>query len=112
MQATLKKIRNQKSEIRNKLKIRNQKSEKGDGAVDEVSDIRASNFPQGRPYFVMELVRGVPITEFCDEGNLSTRERLTLLAPGCQAAPHAPQQRSHHPDITPGPVPPAAALPT
>ena len=42
--------------------------------------------PTGRPYFVMELVQGVPITEYCDECNLTTRERLELFVNVCQAA--------------------------
>src|SRR5262249_25515899 len=39
----------------------------------------------GRPYFVMELVKGVPITEFCDQHRLATRQRLELFATVCQA---------------------------
>ena len=43
----------------------------------------------GRPYFVMELVKGVPITEFCDQNHLSTRQRLELFLSVCQAVQHA-----------------------
>jgi eukaryotic-like serine/threonine-protein kinase len=43
----------------------------------------------GRPYFVMELVRGVKITEYCDQNSLSTEERLTLFIQVCQAVQHA-----------------------
>src|SRR5207244_1493745 len=43
----------------------------------------------GRPFFVMELVRGVPITDYCDTNNLSTRERLGLFVPICKAIQHA-----------------------
>src|SRR5262249_25152622 len=46
----------------------------------------------GRPYFVMELVKGVPITQFCDESRLAPRERLELLIPVCQAVQHAHQK--------------------
>src|SRR5437867_5505025 len=42
----------------------------------------------GRPYFVMELVHGVPITEFCDRNQLSPRERLELFVPVCRAVQH------------------------
>src|SRR5262245_22228078 len=41
--------------------------------------------PEGRPYFVMELVKGVPITQFCDERSLSVRKRLELFIPVCHA---------------------------
>src|SRR5262245_54646915 len=43
----------------------------------------------GRPYFVMELVRGVPITDFCDQNHLPIRERLELFVSVCQAVQHA-----------------------
>ncbi len=43
----------------------------------------------GRPYFVMELVRGIPITSYCDQANLSTRERLELFTKVCRAVQHA-----------------------
>src|SRR5258707_15322373 len=46
----------------------------------------------GRPYFVMELVRGVKITDYCDENNLSTRERLDLFIQVCRAIQHAHQK--------------------
>ena len=58
----------------------------------------------GRPYFVMELVKGVPITEYCDRDNLSPRERLELFIPVCQAIQHAHQKGIIHRDIKPSNV--------
>ena len=53
----------------------------------------------GRPYFVMELVKGVPITAYCDENRLTPRERLELLIPVCRAIQHAHQKGVIHRDI-------------
>ncbi len=58
----------------------------------------------GRPYFVMELVKGVPITQYCDEHQLSPRERLELFVPVCQAVQHAHQKGIIHRDIKPSNV--------
>jgi serine/threonine protein kinase/tetratricopeptide (TPR) repeat protein len=58
----------------------------------------------GRPYFVMEYVKGVPITQFCDEQNLSPRERLELFGMVCQAIQHAHQKGIIHRDIKPSNV--------
>jgi serine/threonine protein kinase len=55
----------------------------------------------GRPYFVMELVRGIKITEYCDQNNLSTRERLDLFIQVCRAIQHAHQKGVIHRDIKP-----------
>jgi len=55
----------------------------------------------GRPYFVMELVRGIKITEFCDENKLSTADRLKLFIQVCQAIQHAHQKGVIHRDIKP-----------
>jgi serine/threonine protein kinase/WD40 repeat protein len=61
----------------------------------------AGSTENGRPYFVMELVRGVPITEFCDQQNLDTKERLKLFMDVCSAIQHAHQKGVIHRDIKP-----------
>jgi eukaryotic-like serine/threonine-protein kinase len=58
----------------------------------------------GRPYFVMELVQGVPITTYCDTHNVSTRERLELFTQVCQAVQHAHQKGVIHRDLKPSNV--------
>ncbi len=58
----------------------------------------------GRPYVVMELVKGVPITDYCDQKRLTTRERLELFAHVCQAVQHAHQKGIIHRDIKPSNV--------
>jgi eukaryotic-like serine/threonine-protein kinase len=58
----------------------------------------------GRPYFVMELVRGMKITEYCDEKKLPTRERLDLFVQVCRAIQHAHQKGIIHRDIKPSNV--------
>jgi hypothetical protein len=55
----------------------------------------------GRPYFVMELVRGIKINDYCDENNLSMRERLELFIQICQAIQHAHQKGIIHRDVKP-----------
>src|SRR4051812_14164714 len=61
----------------------------------------AGTTASGRPYFVMELVKGIPITRFCDERRLTTRERLELAIPVCQAVQHAHQKGIIHRDLKP-----------
>ncbi len=58
----------------------------------------------GRPFFVMELVKGVPITKFCDDRKLTPRQRLKLFVPVCQAIQHAHQKGIIHRDIKPSNV--------
>src|ERR1041385_7191913 len=55
----------------------------------------------GRPYFVMELVRGIKITDYCDQHSLTTQARLKLFVQVCQAIQHAHQKGVIHRDIKP-----------
>jgi eukaryotic-like serine/threonine-protein kinase len=58
----------------------------------------------GRPYFVMELVKGLPITEYCNRNRLTVRKRLELFVPVCQAVQHAHQKGIIHRDLKPSNV--------
>jgi eukaryotic-like serine/threonine-protein kinase len=64
----------------------------------------AGTTESGRPFFVMELVKGTPITRYCDEHKLTPRQRLELFVPVCQAIQHAHQKGIIHRDIKPSNV--------
>ena len=57
--------------------------------------------PQGQPYFVMEYVPGLPITEYCDQKKLRIRERLELFIQACEGVQHAHQKAIIHRDLKP-----------
>lgn len=66
--------------------------------------VDAGTTDTGRPYFVMDLVKGIPITEYCDEKQLSLRQRLELFKPVCEAVQHAHQKGIIHRDLKPSNV--------
>jgi eukaryotic-like serine/threonine-protein kinase len=70
--------------------------------IARVLDAGATN--SGRPYFVMELVKGVPITDFCDKNHLSVEDRMHLFIPVCLAVQHAHHKGIIHRDIKPSNV--------
>ena len=70
--------------------------------IAKVLDAGATD--SGRPYFVMELVDGVPITEYCDNNHSTPRERLELFIPVCRAVQHAHQKGIIHRDLKPSNV--------
>ena len=71
-------------------------------AISKVHE--AGTTPRGRPYFTMELVDGLSITEFCDEEHLGTRERVRLTVQICEGLKHAHQKGVIHRDIKPSNV--------
>jgi serine/threonine protein kinase/tetratricopeptide (TPR) repeat protein len=68
-------------------------------AIAKVFDAGAT--PQGQPYFVMEYVPGLPITEYCDQHKLGIRERLELFIQACEGVQHAHQKATIHRDLKP-----------
>jgi len=68
-------------------------------AIAKVFD--AGSSPEGRPYFVMELVAGLPITDYCDKHRLTMRERLFLFRQVCEGVQHAHQKAIIHRDLKP-----------
>jgi len=72
----------------------------GEAAKSQIEN-QESQITPGRPYFVLELVRGIKITDYCDQKNLSTRERLDLFLQVCQAVQHAHQKGIIHRDLKP-----------
>jgi ribonuclease P protein component len=72
---------------------------KWNSVIAKVFDAGATE--AGRPYFIMELVRGVKITEYCNQHSLTTEERLGLFVQVCQAVHHAHQRGIIHQDIKP-----------
>src|ERR1700758_716016 len=68
-------------------------------AIAKVFD--AGTTPEGRPYFVMEYVAGMPITDYCDKHKLTTRQRLELFIHVCEGVQHAHQKAIIHRDLKP-----------
>ncbi len=75
--------------------------QKEEGRMQKADTASLPTSPSGRPYFVMELVRGIKITEYCDQNHLTTRQRLDLFTKVCQAIQHAHQKGIIHRDIKP-----------
>ncbi|MGO9493648.1 MAG: protein kinase domain-containing protein [Terracidiphilus sp.] len=71
----------------------------GHPAIAKVFD--AGTTPQGQPYFVMEYVPGLPVTEYCDQKKLTIRDRLELFIEACEGVQHAHQKAIIHRDLKP-----------
>jgi serine/threonine protein kinase len=70
-----------------------------DPAIAKVFD--AGSTPEGRPYFVMEYVAGIPITAYCDKHRMTTRQRMELFIQVCEGVQHAHQREIIHRDLKP-----------
>jgi serine/threonine protein kinase len=84
--------------------VRNEEGVGGDSSSSIPHSAFRTPHSGGRPYFVMELVKGVPITKFCDDHHLTPRERLELFLPVCHAVQHAHQKGVIHRDLKPSNV--------
>jgi hypothetical protein len=90
---------------RNQVVARSEAERQALALMDHPSIARvfgASATESGRPYFVMELVKGIPIVDYCDQQQFTTRERLELFLSVCQAVQHAHQNYSRLPIAAPG----------
>jgi serine/threonine protein kinase len=94
----------QSSGISNQFSVASERSLGGGDRADESEPLNTDYCPlitgQGRPYFVMELVRGIRITDYCDQHNLPTKDRLDLFMKVCHAIQHAHQKGTSSPCTT------------
>src|SRR6185369_17074953 len=84
--------------------VRMKDEEESPAKSDSSLRLYPSSFRSGRPYFVMELVKGVPITKYCDEKKCTPKERLELFISVCHAIQHAHQKGIIHRDLKPSNV--------